>query len=72
MKYSEEMWMARNVFGVLSLFIIEKPKKIGDLWINGFRSFPIDEDLFPEVKWSDEEPTKVKLEIVKLYDKNSS
>ena len=25
----------------------------------------LDKDLFPEVQWSDEEPTKVKLEIVK-------
>ena len=29
--------------------------------------FTIDEDLFPEVKWEDEEPTEINIEIVSKH-----
>ena len=62
----EEMWLARDEDGSLYLFFIEKPKKMSSLWNNQIDSWiEIDSHLFPEVQWSDEGPTKVKLEIVK-------
>ena len=36
------------------------------MWISdNYNPYSINPDLFPEVKWSDEEPTKVKLVIEK-------
>lgn len=62
----EEMWLAREQNGVLVLFFREKPEKKVSQWNNQIDSWiEIDKRLFPEVKWSDAEPTKVKLEIVK-------
>ena len=69
----EEMWLARDKSGCLYLYK-GKPIKYSTYWR---RPLPkdmirLDNSLFPEVQWSDEEPTKVKLEIVKQYDKNNS
>lgn len=61
-----EMWLARDKNDDLYLFIDGKPEKVGELWFNVDGDFiQIDSRLFPEVKWSDEEPTKVKL----VFDK---
>ena len=36
------------------------------MWISDdYNPYSINPESFPEVKWSDDEPTKVKLEIVK-------
>ena len=62
----EEMWLARDKDGLLYMFFDEKPVKGIQTWYNrtaGCRK--IGTSLFPEVKWSDADPTKVKLEIVK-------
>ena len=62
----EEMWLARDENGDLWLFT-QKPSKVKDKWagILGTRRGELSRTMFPEVKWSDNEPTKVKLEIVK-------
>lgn len=58
-------WVARDENGSLYMYI-NKPKKLDDTWsLNSFGFFKLDDSLFPEVKWSDEEPTKVKLIIEK-------
>ena len=52
--------------GMLCLFI-EKPRKWRNQWHSDYASSIgiLSFECFPEIKWSDEEPTKVKLEIVK-------
>ena len=51
----------------LGLAIGEKPIKQKIMWtVSRHIDFiELDSSLFPEVQWSDDEPTKVKLEIVK-------
>ena len=62
----EGMWLARDKDGTLTLFFCIEPHK-GNIewWPNTDSYISIDENLFPEVQWSDEEPTKVKLVIEK-------
>ena len=62
------MWVARDKNNSLWLFLDEKPEKNEEeeIWTTlEMAAVKLDIRLFPEVKWSDEEPTKVKLEIVK-------
>ena len=59
-----EMWLARDKDKTLVLFPYEKPLKDNLHWC-AERWIILDEDLFPEVQWSDEEPTKVKFIIDK-------
>ena len=64
----KEMWIARDENGSLYFHGISKPKKdTGEgMWISGeYNPYFIKQDSFPEVQWSDNEPTKVKLVIVK-------
>ena len=64
----EEMWLARDEDGSLYFHGISKPKKdTGEgMWISdNYNPYLINTGSSPEVKWSDNEPTKVKLEIVK-------
>ena len=61
-------WLARDEDGSLYFYETSKPKKdTGEgMWISdNYNPYPINPESFPEVKWSDDEPTKVKLEIVK-------
>ena len=61
-----ERWVARDEDGALYLYFGEKPEKCNTIWDDYEDSFiAIDDSLFPEVQWSDEEPTKVKLVIDK-------
>ena len=60
----QEMWLARDKDKTLVLFPCEKPVKDKLHWC-AERWIILDEDLFPEVQWSDDEPTKVKLVIDK-------
>ena len=62
----EEMWLARDEGGMLCLFT-QKPTKMKNSWagILGTRRGDLPRTMFPEVKWSDDEPTKVKLIIAK-------
>ena len=60
-----EAWLARDYNGSIYVYI-NKPKKLDDTWsFNSFGFFKLEDSLFPEVKWADEEPTKVKLIIDK-------
>ena len=62
-----ELLAARDKDGMICLFSIENPpKKVDSCWANDLGEFiEIDGSLFPEVQWSDAEPTKVKLVIDK-------
>ena len=70
-----EAWLARDEDNVLLLIIGGKPVKLPTPLIyppNGMWGYPsnansmeLDSSLFLEVKWSDEEPTKVKIIIDK-------
>ena len=61
-----EMWLARDKDGDLTMYE-NKPfkNKLAEQWsCGGWYEF-LPKDWFPEVQWSDEEPTKVKLIIDK-------
>ena len=58
-----EGWVARDENGRLYLYLIEPQKVIGQ-WI-GSRYIRLGSIFFPEVQWSDDEPTKVKITIEK-------
>lgn len=63
-----ELWAARDKDRKLYLYE-KKPLKRDTAWIKsalpvGF-CLRLDEALFPEVQWSDEEPTRVKITIEK-------
>ena len=61
-----ERWIARDKDGTLCLYWGENPPTKTDiLWDYSSDYEEIDGSLFPEVKWSDDEPTKVKLVIDK-------
>lgn len=62
-----ERWVARDEDGMLYLHFSENPpKKEETVWGADYGTFvEIDGSLFPEVQWSDAEPTKVKLVIDK-------
>ena len=58
-------WVTRDKDGILYLYTA-KPKKKSDFWhAPGVGYMKLDDSLFPEVQWSNEEPTKVKLVIEK-------
>lgn len=65
------MWLARDADGELYMYDV-KPVKKEDLGVWGFEweapqgdSCEIDSDMFPEVKWSDEEPRELVLKPIK-------
>ena len=61
-----EVWLARDEDESLYLYYGQKPIKGLYNWFNGIIDYcNIKKSLFPEVKWSDDEPTKVKLVIDK-------
>ena len=61
-----ELWAARDENGTLCLFV-EKPRKWRNQWHSDYSSSMgiLSFECFQEIKWSDEEPTKVKLVIDK-------
>ena len=63
----KELWLARDKSGSLFLFIGDKPIKEDKEWmpLGESDSVCLNKDIFPEVQWSDSEPTKVKLVIDK-------
>ena len=61
-----EMWLARDKDDRLHVYRGEKPKRFLKTWSNSsFDVSPLPRQWFPEVQWSDDEPTKVKLVIEK-------
>ena len=64
-----EAWVARDEDGSLFLYIV-KPRKSQSKWMPDGSSglielIELSRESFPEVKWEDEEPTKVKIIIDK-------
>ena len=63
-------FIARDLDGSLYLYKPNPPIKGTKEWINEYESDIIsrlDDDLFPEVKWEDEEPTEINIEIVNKH-----
>ena len=59
-----EAWAARDKSGALYLYMV-KPIKDKFIWYSPGFSLVLASASFPEIKWSDEEPTKVKITIEK-------
>lgn len=59
-------WVARDKDGLLYLYLA-KPRKYQSKWLPNIRFayFDINRELFPEVKWEDEEPTELTFTIKK-------
>ena len=58
-----EAWVARDENGSLYMYTA-KPKKMSDFWhAQGVGYMKLDDSLFPEVQWSDEEPKEIRLSI---------
>ena len=62
-----DSWIARDTNGTLYLYVgNNQPQKKYKYWMNDDGDCAeMDSNLFPEVKWSDEEPTNVRLVIDK-------
>ena len=61
------MWIARDKNGELYLFS-EKPSKREDFWMMNSATttvIQLPSELFPEVKWEDEEPRELVLKQIK-------
>lgn len=65
-KATISLWVARDKNGLLYLYE-NKPMKFSTTFDehNGFCVELLNSDLFPEVKWEDEEPTEIELVIKK-------
>ena len=62
----KEMWLARDRDGELIMYEKEPVKyKLAEQWTLGGKWVFLNKNWFPEVQWTDEEPTKVKLVIDK-------
>ena len=59
-----ELWAARDMDGKLFLYRL-KPLKDLTVWYSPGFSLVLASGSFPEIKWSDDEPTKVKITIEK-------
>lgn len=59
-----ERWVARDKGGYLWLYT-EKPEKWTETWQSGGQNSYIGEDLLPEVKWEDDEPTLIRIDLIK-------
>ena len=66
-----EAWVARDKDGMLYLYAA-KPRKYQSKWLPNIRAdfFEIDRELFPEVKWEDEEPTEIEISIRNNMEKS--
>ena len=66
------MWIARDKNGKLWLHLSEsKPYRNGDdVWLNDEGKYhQLNSSTFPNVKWDDEEPTEVELQLkIKIED----
>lgn len=59
------MWVARDKNGRLFMYK-NKPSKDDEQWCSSvYDLFPIDDTLFPEIKWEDPEPTEVQIKKIK-------
>lgn len=63
-------FIARDSDGSLFLYTPKPPIKSEEMWVSLYtprNTFKIDNDLFPEVKWEDEEPTEINIEIANKH-----
>lgn len=63
-------FLARDLNGELFLYTPNPPIKFTKEWVSECKSdtvSSIDQDLFPEVKWEDEWPTEINIEIVNKH-----
>lgn len=63
-------FIARDSDGGLYLYYSNPPIKSEEIWVSLYtprNTFKIDDMLFPEVKWEDEEPTEINIEIVSKH-----
>lgn len=58
------MWIARDSNGTLYIYK-DKPEKVDKVWRTDGQLALVDDDLFPEVQWSDEEPRELVLKPIK-------
>lgn len=60
-------WLGRDENEELWLYGLPPYKSLGDQWKcrEACRCMKLNPNLFPEIKWSDEKPTKVKIVIEK-------
>ena len=59
-----EAWAARDKSGALYLYMV-KPIKDKFIWYSPGFSLVLASASFPEIKWSDKEPTRVSITIKK-------
>ena len=59
-----EAWVARDKDGKLYLYR-DRPIKDLTVWYSPVFSLALGRTPFPEIKWSDDEPTRVKITIEK-------
>ena len=63
-------WVARDKDGMLYLYTA-KPQKMSDSWYADKVGYvKLDDRLFPEVQWSDEEPKEIRLSIIDNMEKS--
>ena len=63
-------FLARDSDDGLYLYYSSPPIKSEEIWVSLYtprNTFKIDNDLFPKVKWEDEEPTEINIEIVNKH-----
>ena len=63
-------FIARDSDGGLYLYYLNPPIKSEEIWVSLYtprNTYKIDNNLFPEVKWEDEEPTEINIEIVNKH-----
>ena len=71
-KKTIKAWVARDYDGSLYMYTA-KPKKTSDFWhAQGVGYMKLDDSLFPEVQWSDEEPKEIRLSIRDNMEKSKT
>lgn len=70
LKSTLKAWVARDYDGSLYMYP-DKPKKMSDNWYAaGVGYMKLDDSLFTEVQWSDEEPKEIRLSIRNNMEKS--
>ena len=71
-KKTIKAWVARDYDGSLYMYTA-KPQKRRDYWhAAGVGYMKLDDSLFPEVQWSDEEPKEIEISIRNNIEKSKT
>lgn len=70
LKSTLEAWVARDEDGMLYLYLAKPKKRSYNWYANKVGYMKLEDSLFTEVQWSDEEPTETKLTIKKNMEKS--